>query len=381
MSQPHAVFQRLLPRVALATLLTAALVFLLGACGEKEPIRIGFIGGISGRFADLGTTGRNGVMLAVEWRNERGGVAGRRVELSVKDDQQNPERARLMLQELIAEGVTAVLGPMTSSVATAIVPDADRAGLLLVGGTVTTSGLTGKDDNFVRTISTTTEYGSHAARSYRQRYGLKRAALIYDLANRDYTENWANEFSRTFVAEGGQIVKSIGFDSRIEKDYAALAAKLLQSKPELVAIAANSVDGALLAQKLRQGDTKVRLAGSAWTGTHRLMELGGAAVEGMLIEQYYDQDDKSESYQRFRDAYLNRFGYDPGFAGVVAFDAANMLLDALADSTEKKALKERLLRRTPFKGVQGEIRIDTFGDAQRPITMTEVRNGKFVVVR
>lgn len=372
MNQPRLVLLRLLAVALLATVLSA--------CGEKEPVRIGFIGGVSGRFADLGTTGRNGVMLAVEWRNERGGVAGRKIALSIKDDQQDPEKARQALKELVTEGVTAVLGPMTSSIAAAIVPDANRAGMLLVGGTVTTSGLTGKDDNFVRTISTTTEYASHAARNCRY-HGYKRAALVYDLANRDYTENWANEFSRTFTSEGGQIVKSQGFDSRSEKDYAVLATQLLQSKPDLVAIAANSVDGALLAQKLRQRNVDVRLAGSAWTGTQRLMELGGAAVEGMLIEQYYNQDDQSVSYQRFREAYLKRFGYEPGFAGVVSFDAANMLLDALAENADRKGLKERILKRTPFKGVQGDIAIDAYGDAQRPITMTEVRDGKIIVIR
>ena len=372
MNQPRLVLLRLLAVALLATVLSA--------CGEKEPVRIGFIGGVSGRFADLGTTGRNGVMLAVEWRNERGGVAGRKIALSIKDDQQDPEKARQALKELVTEGVTAVLGPMTSSIAAAIVPDANRAGMLLVGGTVTTSGLTGKDDNFVRTISTTTEYASHAARNCRY-HGYKRAALVYDLANRDYTENWANEFSRTFTSEGGQIVKSQGFDSRSEKDYAVLATQLLQSKPDLVAIAANSVDGALLAQKLRQRNVEVRLAGSAWTGTQRLMELGGAAVEGMLIEQYYNQDDQSVSYQRFREAYLKRFGYEPGFAGVVSFDAANMLLDALAENADRKGLKERILKRTPFKGVQGDIAIDAYGDAQRPITMTEVRGGKIIVIR
>jgi branched-chain amino acid transport system substrate-binding protein len=160
-----------------------------------------------------------------------------------------------------------------------------------------------------------------------------------------------------------------------------LATQLLQSKPDLVAIAANSVDGALLAQKLRQRNVEVRLAGSAWTGTQRLMELGGAAVEGMLIEQYYNQDDQSVSYQRFREAYLKRFGYEPGFAGVVSFDAANMLLDALAENADRKGLKERILKRTPFKGVQGDIAIDAYGDAQRPITMTEVRDGKIIVIR
>ena len=58
-----------------------------------------------------------------------------------------------------------------------------------------------------------------------------------------------------------------------------------------------------------------------------------------------------------------------------------MLLDALAENPDKSGLKERILKRTPFRGVQGDIKIDAYGDAQRPITMTEVRDGKIIVVR
>jgi len=368
-------------RTGLSIFAAIAAACLIVACSEREPVRIGFIGGVSGRFADLGTTGRNGVMLAIEEQNARGGIDGRRIELLVKDDEQDPGKAAQALSELAEAKVVAVLGPMTSSIAVAIAPQADRLGLLLVGGTVTTSALSGKDDNFIRTISTAAEYGSHAARAYRQRPGLKRAALLYDLANRDYTENWADAFAGTFAATGGVVVVRHGFDSRKEKDYGQLADRALRGKPDLVAIAANSVDGALLAQKIRQRNAAVQLAGSAWTGTQRLMELGGAAVEGMLIEQYYDQDNTSARYIRFRDAYQKRFGFEPGFAGVVAYDAAELLIAALPGGGDAATLKRRILGNSPLHGVQGDIPIDRFGDAERPITMTEVHGGRIVVAR
>ncbi|MFO1424842.1 MAG: hypothetical protein U1F70_14550 [Candidatus Competibacteraceae bacterium] len=37
----------------------------LPACQPSEPIRIGFVGGASGRVADLGIAGRDAVLLAV----------------------------------------------------------------------------------------------------------------------------------------------------------------------------------------------------------------------------------------------------------------------------------------------------------------------------
>lgn len=49
----------------------------LAACSPQEPIRLGFVGGLSGRVADLGIDGRDGVLLAVEMRNKSGGLKKR----------------------------------------------------------------------------------------------------------------------------------------------------------------------------------------------------------------------------------------------------------------------------------------------------------------
>jgi branched-chain amino acid transport system substrate-binding protein len=72
-------------------MVAAFCAFVLG-CGPSEPIRIGFVGGMSGRIADLGIAGRDAAQLAVEWRNEDGGIHGRRVQVIIKDDEQKPEK-------------------------------------------------------------------------------------------------------------------------------------------------------------------------------------------------------------------------------------------------------------------------------------------------
>ena len=66
----------------------------LGACGQKDPIKIGFIGGLTDRNSDNGQSGLNGVILAMEQFNRQGGREGQMVELVAKDDAQNPETDR-----------------------------------------------------------------------------------------------------------------------------------------------------------------------------------------------------------------------------------------------------------------------------------------------
>ena len=62
------------------------LLFALYACAPQEPIRIGFLGALSGRVTDLGISGLYGARLAVEQRNAADGIRGRAIELHIEDD-------------------------------------------------------------------------------------------------------------------------------------------------------------------------------------------------------------------------------------------------------------------------------------------------------
>ena len=57
--------------------------YLVSACAPDKPILLGFVGGLSGRVADLGISGRNAATLAVENINNAGGVNGRKVKHSL----------------------------------------------------------------------------------------------------------------------------------------------------------------------------------------------------------------------------------------------------------------------------------------------------------
>ena len=104
-----------------ASLLAAtSLAVLLAACSPPEPVRLGFIGGLSGRVADLGESARNGFHLAVEQANAAGGINGRQIEMLVKDDGQDPAKARQAAEALVAAGVVAIIGPGTTGVMIAI---------------------------------------------------------------------------------------------------------------------------------------------------------------------------------------------------------------------------------------------------------------------
>ena len=74
------------------------------ACAPESPVLLGYVGGLSGRVADLGISGRNGAILAVENINSTGGVNGRKIKLVVKDDKQEGKKAEKAVKDLIDQG-------------------------------------------------------------------------------------------------------------------------------------------------------------------------------------------------------------------------------------------------------------------------------------
>ncbi|TXT35921.1 MAG: branched-chain amino acid transport system substrate-binding protein [Comamonadaceae bacterium] len=82
-----------------------------------EPVRIGWIGPLTGPSADFGVPMLNGAKLAVEEINAAGGYLGRPLELLIKDDTGVPDVGLARSQELIKEKVTATLGFCNTGVA------------------------------------------------------------------------------------------------------------------------------------------------------------------------------------------------------------------------------------------------------------------------
>ncbi|GAA5184033.1 ABC transporter substrate-binding protein [Niveibacterium umoris] len=351
----------------------------LAACAKPEPVRIGFVGGLSGRVADLGVGGRNGATIAVEERNAHGGINGRAIELVVRNDEQKPDLARRAVEELIELKVAAIVGHTTSAMSVTTVPLVTERRVVMVSPTSTADELSGRDDYFFRVVSAT-RFNAARNAAYALSRGLKRAALIYDLNNRAYSESWYKAFAAPFETGGGKVVTALSYTSGPDLHFSELAGRLLDDGPDLVIIVANAVDTALLAQQIRKHDATVQLASAEWGGSDKLIEMGGSAVEGMLVSQYYDRNNVRPDYVDFRRRYRERFGEDPGYAAVCGYDAAEMVIDGLVAQLQGEDLKQTLLRLGKFELSQGPMQIDRFGDAKRSVYVTVIRDGHYEVV-
>lgn len=367
-------------KTAIYLVLVMSGVMLLLACQKQEPLKIGFIGGLSGKAADLGGAGRNGVQLAMEQRNAVGGINGRQIELVVRDDEQNPDIARRVAGELIDQNIELIIGPMTSSVAMAIMPQINASGSILLSPTVTTTDLVGKDDNFLRIMSVTTDYAAKSARYQFEKSGVRTVAAIYEIGNKSYTESWLNDFRTTFTALGGRVILAKSFQSGKDTIFQPLVKDLLSAKADAVLIITNAVDSALICQQLRALAPDQRILMSEWASTERFMELSGKASEGVVVAQFLDRNNTTQKYHDFLAAYRARFKQEPGFAGVAGYDAALVALEAYSGRKQVESLKDTIIGKKSFQGVQQSLNIDKFGDADRKTFVTVIRENQFITV-
>lgn len=356
-------------------LCAGALAIALSSCSPAEPIRIGLLAGLSDRGSDFGESVRNGVILAVEQQNQAGGINGRKIELLVRDDGQDKAMAAKAAQELIALRPDIIIGPVTSSMAAVVLPLMDQAGQTFISPTVASTNFYGKDDNFFRVNCTTREAAVQHARVLFER-GPRHVGLAFDASNLPFSDSWVKAFASEFERLGGRVSSAEGFESAASTSFSDVIKRLLVKKPDALIFVASTLDTARLAQQARRLAPGLPLSSSEWAASaEALSEMGGSAVEGMLMTHAYNRDDTRAAYQEFRKAFKNRFQREFGSFSLLAYDSANVVFAAMKQRSKGEDMKHALLNYGPYQGVQQEIRFDANGDATRQVYFTEIRNG------
>lgn len=357
----------------------AGLAVLLLVAAPKEPVRIGYIGTLTGKYAALSTSGRDGAILAIEEVNASGGIGGRKVSLVLKNDGFDPALSLSAAEELVAEGVQAIIGPFSSSSAVVVMPYITEAKMVTVGPVVAGEQMAGRDDFFFKIYPSTSDFGTRLGQRALHS-GAKTAVAVFDTNNRAYSEHLVKYFRKSFTAGGGAFLSEIPFAAAPNVSYTAVAQKALAASPAAIMLVASPIDAALICQQVRKTDTAVRFYSSSWVASREAIESGGAAVEGLVYFAPYDMKSTHPRYKGFVSRFRERFGVDPTFNSIFNYDAAIMIFKGLSQdpSARSERLKRLILGRQPHAGLQGDFSLTDSGDAIRTLMAHTIEGGAFV---
>ena len=353
--------------------------FLITACDESGPIKIGFIAELTGAGADTGTTSLNALKLAAAQINDDGGIDGRMIEIFPRDDLKDPKEAQKIVREFKDIGVDAIVGPIISSIGMAMLPVINELDIVTVSPTVSAAEFAGYRDNLFRMNTTTREN----ARAYARRniaLGRERVATVLDGQNEAFTESWYQEFLLEFDGLDGRVISKIWINTD-DTPLSDVARDLLADDPDAIVLITNGADSAKLAKEIRKISPDIPLSAAEWAGTEGLIAQGGEAVERMELVQAYDRYDTNPRFQKFIADYKAMFDEVPGYTSVLTYDAATVLFAAMKTKHPDQTLADALEKLPAQPGLNQDLEFDQFGDGNRDIYFVTIQDGKFIRVK
>lgn len=347
-------------------------------CGDSDPIKVGYVGPLSGTLSDYGLSCRRGVVLAVEELNAAGGVKGRKIELLIEDDKNDPDIAAKVDSKLVDKGVVTIIGHFTSTAGVGAAPVMNEKKMLLISPGASTSRLSGKDDFFLRTIESDDEKARSLAKYAYTTLGKKRAALVYDTANRAYSEGFGNSFKEAFEKLGGSTAAVIAFDSKVHSLGGKLD-PLFESDSDVVFVVAGAADTAVLAQEMEQKGLKLPIISSSWAMRKEFIQNAGAAGENILFSRSLNINSDNPKMKDFRRKFEQRFGESPDGAAARGYDSVMALKIGLENASEltSESIRQAILEHKTIPALSGDFQLDKYGDALRDSFIFVVKDGSF----
>lgn len=370
-------------KTAIYFIIFLTLAFLIvESCVKDNSIKIGFAGNLSGKYSELGISARNGIMLAIDEVNRKGGINGKFVKLIIKNDEGNVEVGEKVDNELIHEGAVAIIGHFTSSMTSAIFNFKDKP-ILFVSPTIATEKLSNLDDNFIRVIPDTKAMADNISNSLLKE-SIKSIAIVYDKLNNEYCLDIIKQFENNVsLTSDKKVSLKLGFNSLEKINYRELASTLIESNCDSILIISSAIDFASIVQQLKILNSKISVIyGSRWSKTIDVINHGGRAVEGCKFDDIYRNPIKTDKVKKFENEYKKKFNREVSFVSIFSYDAAKLLLTSLekCEKTNYKDLKKTILNIGKFNGLEDDYEINKYGDAIRKSSIVKIENGRFISV-
>lgn len=363
------------------TLFALGLAALVGCSSPDDaPIRIGVAGPVS---QDAGRSMERAVQLAVDEINRAGGIAGRPLEIIVRDDNAIPEQAIAVARELRDDtDVVAVVGHVNSaaSIAAAEIYNDEARGVAAVSPASSSPGLSEAGPWSFRVCPTDLQHGPALADWIRNHLNRDRTAVLY--ANDDYGRGVLESFGRAFEQAGGTIISRDPFlPALVDSDEAVdpYIERAIRSGMDALVIAGQAETALTILRAARRlGYTGPVLGADGITG----LREAGEIAEGVYITSAFLPDRPTAAAQRFVNNFLARFDDLPDHRAAMAYDVVYLLARAIEEvGPDRRAIRDYLATvgntTPPFEGVSGTIGFDENGDvAGIDVTVGIVQNGQ-----
>lgn len=340
---------------------------------DSSPIKIGFMGPLSGEMANVGENAQAAVSIAVDEINKAGGVLGKKLEVVYEDDLCTGANAANAMSKLInTDKVVGVIGGLCSGATLGAAPIAEAAKIPQIAYASTSPSVSEAGDYIFRDIPSDLFQANYAAK-YLIENGKKNVALL--TVKNDWGDGLNKSFTDAFTKLGGTLVASQTFDPST-KDLKTQLTEIKAKNPDAVYFVAytdQSIAGLKQAYDLK---IKAQFFGAdSWDDTKTWNELGTLGDGAMFTVVGTNSSDA------FKAAMKAKLGKDDLiYPSNYAYDGLKILVQAIekAGSTDTEKIKDALYETNYTGGVSSkELKFDSNGDpTSANYTIKIIKNGK-----
>jgi branched-chain amino acid transport system substrate-binding protein len=347
---------RRLSQVVLGAVIAGA--FALSTARAEDTVKIGLILPMTGGQASTGKQIDNAVKLYMKQQGDT--VAGKKIEVILKDDGAVPDKTKTAAQELIVnDKVNFIAGFGVTPAALAAAPLATQAKIPEVVMAAGTSIITEKSPYIVRTSFTLAQSSTIIA-DWAVKNGIKKVATLTS----DYApgNDALNFFKEHFSAGGGEVVEEVKVPLQ-NPDFAPFLQRMKDAKPDAMFVFVPAGQGGnFMKQYAERGLDKagIRVIGPGDVMDDDLLNGMGDAALGTVTAHLYSAAHPSAMNKDFVAAYKKEFGNRPGFMAVGGYDGIHLIYEALnktGGNTDGDKLIEAM-KGMKWESPRGPISID-----------------------
>lgn len=348
---------------------------------ETGPIKVGFIGPLSGDAAIYGEPYRRLVALAADDINSKGGINGRQIEMVYEDGKCEGATAASAAQKLInVDKVKVIIGGFCSSESLSALPIAEKAKIVMLSPGSSSPDLTGKSPFFFRNYPSDATQGKALAGYSANTAKWKTVAIIQEQT--DYSLGNTKAFKENFEKTGGKVVVE-EFPTNTT-DFRSILTKLKAEKPDALFINPQTPAAAgRIFKNLTDLKWSPKLLVNDVIVDPKVIADNKKTIEG-AVGAIFGADENNEKLKQGLAAYKAKYNEDTPYLGYAQteYDALYLIADgikAVGTDGDKLAAWSRTI--TNWAGASGSITINSDGDRAGGHSAVMVKDSQITPVK